>query len=375
MGAGGINLPQDVANLSDGLLSLGGLGLSGWLPRTTVPNSRLNAAIVGFQRLNHLKPDGLVNPDGPTIKVLNGYLPLPTGPETMARAPMVEAAVLNQSPETLPGRDITARGMGDAALERGRAEEARYEADLEAERRADDPFGDILGGNQRRYQRNHIDDMLDEQNAETRAQLDREALAGLDPNSLMTKLGYRPNEQAVFSPMGMPGRTFRDAIAADEWKIYDPTALREMRVKNYYQLTKIALQDIGMMDGEEWTGKWGINSEDEFKKNWAVQEDAMTLYMDHIEGYMRGASDELDLFDLRGQQIVGILDPSKPITVTPVGLMAVGHRWGAQGIRDYMEHLEKNGWVSNFDELPPEIAKKFKAIERRLRVFQNGSYN
>ena len=55
--------------------------------------------------------------------------------------------------------------------------------------------------------------------------------------------------------------------------------------------------------------------------------------------------------------------------------MAAGHRWGAQGIRDYVEHLEKNGWVSDFDELPPEIAKKFKAIERRLRMFQNESYN
>ena len=44
-------------------------------------------------------------------------------------------------------------------------------------------------------------------------------------------------------------------------------------------------------------------------------------------------------------------------------------------IRDYVEHLEKNGWVSDFDELSPEIAKKFKAIERRLRMFQNESYN
>ena len=32
VGAGGINHPQDVADLSDGLLALGGLGLSGWLP-------------------------------------------------------------------------------------------------------------------------------------------------------------------------------------------------------------------------------------------------------------------------------------------------------------------------------------------------------
>ena len=62
VGAGGVNRPQDVADLSDGLLSLGGLGLSGWLPRTHVPTSKLNAAIAGFQRLNNLTPDGRVNP-------------------------------------------------------------------------------------------------------------------------------------------------------------------------------------------------------------------------------------------------------------------------------------------------------------------------
>ena len=87
VGAGGVNHPEDVAELSDGLLSLGGLGLSGWLPRTHVPNSKLNAAIAGFQRLNDLKPDGLVKPDGPTILVLNGTLPLPQGPQTLPRAP------------------------------------------------------------------------------------------------------------------------------------------------------------------------------------------------------------------------------------------------------------------------------------------------
>ena len=56
---------EDVAGLGSGPLSLGGRGLSGGLPRTHVPNSKLNAAIAGFQRLNNLTPDGLVNPHGP----------------------------------------------------------------------------------------------------------------------------------------------------------------------------------------------------------------------------------------------------------------------------------------------------------------------
>ena len=86
-------------------------GTRAW--RTRVASA---AAIAGFQRLNNLKPDGLVSPDGPTIKVLNGYLPLPQAPETIARAPMYEAAALNWFPDAqiLPGRPITAGGMGDA---------------------------------------------------------------------------------------------------------------------------------------------------------------------------------------------------------------------------------------------------------------------
>ena len=196
-------------------------------------------------------------------------------------------------------------------------------------------------------------------------------VAGLDPNSMMMKVGYRPNEQAVWGAMGVPGRRFRDEIGRAEWPKDDDAQREELkRTANFYQLTQIALEDIGMKDGEGWIGKWGITSAAEFNKNWAVQEDAMTLYMDHIERYMHGAGDELDLFDLRGQQIVGIHDRNNPITITPVGLMAAGHRWGAEGVRDYMEHVEKNGWVRNFDKLNKDKRDKYLAIETRLRTFR-----
>ena len=276
VGAGGINHPRDVGDLSDGLLSLGGLGLSGWLPRTHVPNSKLNAAIVGFQRLNNLTPDGLVNPDGPTIKVLNGYLPLGQARETIARAPLYEAAALNQAPEaaSAPGRPITASGMG-GALARSRAEEAQAEAEMEAERRTQDPFGDIFGG--RRYERNHIDDMLDSFEAETRAQLDREALAGLDPNAMMTEVGYRPNEQAVWGAMGVPGGAFCAAIvAAEQGKLDDDTGT----AFGMYQLKIIGLKDIGVMDENgEWTCELNVCSKERFLASKELQDRALTDYM------------------------------------------------------------------------------------------------
>ncbi len=126
---------------------------------------------------------------------------------------------------------------------------------------------------------------------------------------------------------------------------------------------------------KQWTCELDVCTKQRFLESEALQNRAFVKYMDHIEGYMRGGEDELDLFDLRGQQIIGIHDPSKPITITPVGLMAAGHRWGAEGTRAYMEHLEKNGWVSDFSRLDGDTAKKFMAIETRLRKFQNASYD
>ena len=66
-------------------------------------HTKFNAAIAAFQGLNGLKPDGLVNPGGPTLAALNRKLPLAAATETTPPARVAEAAVLNQRPETLPG--------------------------------------------------------------------------------------------------------------------------------------------------------------------------------------------------------------------------------------------------------------------------------
>lgn len=57
--------PHDVTGFSGTLLSLGGLRLLGWRPRTSIPNPKLNAAILRFQRLHNLKPNPPIN--GPSI--------------------------------------------------------------------------------------------------------------------------------------------------------------------------------------------------------------------------------------------------------------------------------------------------------------------
>ena len=146
----------------------------------------MNATIAAFQGLNGLEPDGLINPGGPTLEVLSRKLPLPDVPETPPRAPTFEAAALNPQPqpETLAGRDLTTRGIGDTLAE------ARAEAAFEAERRAEDPFGDIFGGGaEDPVLAAHVDKWLAEDAADVRAQRERDAAIG-SPNPAVEQANY-----------------------------------------------------------------------------------------------------------------------------------------------------------------------------------------
>ena len=304
--------------------------------------------------------------------MLNGYLPIPQVGSIADGAPMYEAAALNAESQPPLGRPITAPGMGDEALARSRAEEARAEAAFEAERRAEDPFGDIFGG--RRYERNHIDDMLDSFEAESRAQLDREALAGLDPESLVTKLSDNSRGQAVFGPMGVPGNAFRTAIGRAEWYNRSPEELETLKwTENFYQFKKLALVDVGLMKKNgEWTGQWGINSMKQFEKSWSAQERAFSAYMPILERYLHVTGD-FDAFDYMGQEIEGVVASFK---VTPVGLIAAAHRRGQGPVFQYLEYQKEHGWKSNdFDDLSEEEAQIFREVEKRLRTFENVGYN
>ena len=104
-----------------------------------------------------------------------------------------------------------------------------------------------------------------------------------------------------------------------------------------------------------------------------MQNLALNEYMAVTESYLHGGRNRFDAFDHRGQEIDGVLGIK--FTISPVGLMAAAHRWGAGGVRDYIRHLEKNNWVSNFDEFDDETKKKYRAIEKRLREFENAPYN
>ena len=329
VGVGGENRPQDVAEVTEGLRAVNGLGLGGWLRPSGVPTPEFNAAILGFQRAQGLKPDGVMQPDGLTLMALNQQFQQPLNTEAGALNPAAYGGAG-------PGRPITAGGL---------AEEQRADGSA---LQASDPFAEGRG----RYPQavvDNVDRLLAPEPKEIPAgtldDFEAQGFAGLDSDSMMTKVGYRPNGQAVFGPMGVPGEVFRKMIA-DRERSYVPG--QNPRAFGEYQLTIGALQDVKMMDTKEnWTGKWDIWSVEDYFKNLDVQNMAFTEYMGLTELYLHEVGD-FDAFDYRGQEIAGI---AAHFRITPAGIMAAAHRQGHAKVRAYIRHLERRNWISSLDGL------------------------
>jgi hypothetical protein len=130
-----------------------------------------------------------------------------------------------------------------------------------------------------------------------------------------------------------------------------------------YQFQNRALVDTGYMDEDEnWTGKGGIESDEDFLNDPDVQEKAFDEFMDVLDGQLgrKGSYDHL------GTEFPGVL--GKGIVITKNGLIAAAHRAGAGAVSQYLAWQRKNNWSSNFR---PEDAIKFKQVEKRIREFQN----
>ena len=288
MGAGGENRPEDVAEVTAGLRSVNGLGLGGWLRPSGVPTPEFFAGILALQRAQGLEPDGVMQPDGPTLRALNQQFEQPANTEAGALNPAAYG-------HAGPGRPITAGGLAE---EQGAGESTPQ---------ANDPFAEG-GGRYAQAIVDNVDRLLAPEPPEIPAgtldDFEAQTFAGLDPHSMLTKLGYRPNGQAVFGPMGVPGEIFREMIA-DRERSYEPG--ENPNAFGEYQITRDGLIDIKMMrpDGT-WTGKHGINSTKAFFDNIDVQNLAFIEYMAITEHYVREAG-EFDAFDYRGQEIDGVL--------------------------------------------------------------------
>lgn len=152
-----------------------------------------------------------------------------------------------------------------------------------------------------------------------------------------------------------------------------------------YQMRVPALKDAGLIDRDgNWTGKYGLDSVEDFLRQPAAQEKAFADFMARAEGYVRQ-----DVRDYAGRQIDGKL---ARFPVTEAGLLAAAHRQGAGMLAPYFAFQRANNWKSgNFENIPTAVAAKIaelqgnvenpqsardvlSSIETRLREFSGIPY-
>ncbi len=165
-------------------------------------------------------------------------------------------------------------------------------------------------------------------------------------------------------PASPVSNAFRDALHKRESNVKDYGAVNG-DAWGRYQLRGLTRQQIGLQrkDGS-FTGKYGVNSRDEFLKNHKAQEQALADSMaDNLRQLKsKGATRKI------GQKIAGI---RANITITENGLLAAAHRTGPDATNLYLKHLERHGWKSDASTFPTKFRGRFLAVETRLREFEN----
>ena len=147
---------------------------------------------------------------------------------------------------------------------------------------------------------------------------------------------------------------------------------REGYALGRYQMRRDVLIENGLMTQyEEWTGKYGIRSWQDFLNNPQAQEAALVDWSESTDRYIRARhASHLN------RQITGI---KADIAVTESGLAAAIHKEGPGGVSAYFRWLDRHGWNSRdhqaeMQSLRSPVRDSFLAIETRLREFQNIPY-
>jgi len=133
-----------------------------------------------------------------------------------------------------------------------------------------------------------------------------------------------------------------------------------------YQITPITLDQAGWKIGGTWTDKareHGVASDDDFLKNPAAQEAAMSDIMREAERQ----ADSKGLYNHSGRTYPGVGGES--VTITDAGIAAAAHRHGAGATANYLRR-RVNGRKAD----APEDRTRDKQIEKRLRDFEKVPY-
>jgi len=187
------------------------------------------------------------------------------------------------------------------------------------------------------------------------------------------QLAQSPQQQPPKTPQMMFPNPFADRIGFLESRDkYGEviTAPNGDRVVGRYQFTPIALKQLGITVDKNgnWKGLPGIRNEGDFRKNTAVQDMLFRKFIaeNHRQLTVKGVRKHV------GRTFRGI---RRPITITEGGLAAAAHRMGPERVKQYLKHLQSQGWVSNASKFPSHLKSKFLAIETRLREFEKIPFN
>lgn len=112
-----------------------------------------------------------------------------------------------------------------------------------------------------------------------------------------------------------------------------------------------------------WTGKYGIQSKSQFLGSPEAQERALSDFLNDTERQLRAYG----AFRYIGSRIDGRV---APFTVTRAGLIAAGHREGANATRLYLNRLRNSGFSSPRARLSEQDLR----VETRLRTFAGVPY-
>lgn len=135
-----------------------------------------------------------------------------------------------------------------------------------------------------------------------------------------------------------------------------------------YQLTPIALEDIGWRDKNgTWSEASGVANDEAFLNNPVAQEIALKEYLLKNRHYAA----KFGSLDRIGQTIQS---DGGNFAITEDGLAAAMHRAGAPAVRDFLTFLAERGWVSDHSHWSKDQKDRFEPIEARLRKFADIPY-
>ena len=145
-----------------------------------------------------------------------------------------------------------------------------------------------------------------------------------------------------------------------------------------YQMRKPILQDLGYVDKKgAFTGKDGINSVDDFYKNYKVQEKSIQEMMNINYGYIK----KLKLLNYVGVDVSGIVKNKNSknrekmnvnFEITLRGLLAAAHREGVGILKNYLKSLKKEGenYYLPRKSLSIDDVSHYNNIEERLFYYE-----